>query len=307
MGSNTNDIMLLPLFVLTLLLGGCVPASSTPTPVVLWHGMGDSCCNPASMGSIKRMLEDELPGVYVHSLKIGDNILSDTESGFFKDTNAQVELVCKTVREDPQLQEGFNAIGFSQGGQFLRAVAQRCPNPPMRNLITVGAQHRGVFGFPKCPGEIDMFCDIVRDLLNFGVYTDLVQNFLVQAQYWHDPLHEDTYLDKSRFIADINNERTDKNATYKENLVKLENLVMIKHSQDSMVEPKESEHFEFYTPGQAKTIQPLRDSALYTEDWLGLRALDETGRLHMHTVEGDHLHFSRQWFIDEIVNVYLNN
>jgi hypothetical protein len=24
-----------------------------PTPVVLWHGMGDSCCNPSSMGSIK--------------------------------------------------------------------------------------------------------------------------------------------------------------------------------------------------------------------------------------------------------------
>jgi len=21
-----------------------------PTPVVLWHGMGDSCCNPLSMG-----------------------------------------------------------------------------------------------------------------------------------------------------------------------------------------------------------------------------------------------------------------
>ena len=24
-----------------------------PVPVVIWHGMGDSCCNPSSMGSIK--------------------------------------------------------------------------------------------------------------------------------------------------------------------------------------------------------------------------------------------------------------
>ena len=23
------------------------------TPVVLWHGMGDSCCNPLSMGNLK--------------------------------------------------------------------------------------------------------------------------------------------------------------------------------------------------------------------------------------------------------------
>jgi hypothetical protein len=50
----------------------------------------------------------------------------------------------------------------SQGGQFLRAVAQRCPQPQMRNLITFGAQHQGVFGFPNCPGEMDPFCDIVR-------------------------------------------------------------------------------------------------------------------------------------------------
>merc|ERR1719187_135279 len=254
--------MLLP-FLLTLL--GCGAAYSVPTPIVLWHGMGDSCCNPASMGSIKRMLEDELPGVYVHSLKIGDNILSDTESGFFKDTNAQVELVCKTVREDPQLQDGFNAMGFSQGGQFLRAVAQRCPNPPMRNLVTVGAQHRGVFGFPLCPGEIVFFCDIVRDLLSYGAYVEFVQDILVQAQYWHDPLQFDTYVEKSQFIADINNERPLKNASYAVNLASLENFVMVKHNQDSMVEPRESSHFEFYTPGQSDVILPLRESPIYVE------------------------------------------
>merc|ERR1712168_796516 len=181
----------------------------------------------AGMKGIESILKENIEGVYVHRIMIGGNVIVDTESGFFRDTNRQVSEVCEMMANDPELQDGYNAIGFSQGGQFLRAVAQRCPNPPMRNLVTVGAQHRGVFGFPKCPGEIDMFCDIVRDLLNFGVYTDLVQNFLVQAQYWHDPLHEDTYLEKSRFIAEINNERADKNATYKENLVKLENLVMI--------------------------------------------------------------------------------
>ena len=43
-----------------------------------------------------------------------------------------------------------------------------------------------------------------RDLLNYGAYVDFVQDFLVQAQYWHDPLHFDTYVEKSQFIAEVN-------------------------------------------------------------------------------------------------------
>lgn len=39
----------------------------------------------------------------------------------------------------------YNAIGFSQGGQFLRAVAQRCPGG-MKKLISFGGQHQGVYG-----------------------------------------------------------------------------------------------------------------------------------------------------------------
>ena len=36
---------------------------------------GDSCCNPLSMGSIKTMLENKIPGIYVRSLMIGDNVI----------------------------------------------------------------------------------------------------------------------------------------------------------------------------------------------------------------------------------------
>jgi hypothetical protein len=34
-----------------------------PVPVVLWHGMGDSA---AGMTGIASILEDNIPGVYVH-------------------------------------------------------------------------------------------------------------------------------------------------------------------------------------------------------------------------------------------------
>lgn len=50
-------------------------------------------------------------------------------------------------------------------------------------------------------------CNEIRELLNLGAYNRYVQEILVQAQYWHDPLNENEYREKSLFIADINQEK----------------------------------------------------------------------------------------------------
>ena len=89
------------------------------------------------------------------------------------------------------------SLPFHTGGQFLRAVAQRCPTPPMLNLISFGGQHQGVYGLPHCPWSI---CKIVRRLLNKGAYVAWIQRYLVQAQYWHDPLDEEEYQVLCYFI-----------------------------------------------------------------------------------------------------------
>jgi palmitoyl-protein thioesterase len=47
-----------------------------------------------------------------------------------------------------------------------------------------------------------------------------MQNYLVQATYWHDPLNEEEYRNFSSFLADINNER-EVNTEYVNNLKKL--------------------------------------------------------------------------------------
>ena len=38
------------------------PEEPEHLPIVLWHGMGDSCCDPESIGKVKRHLEEVLPG-----------------------------------------------------------------------------------------------------------------------------------------------------------------------------------------------------------------------------------------------------
>ncbi|XP_061110760.1 palmitoyl-protein thioesterase 1-like isoform X2 [Conger conger] len=282
------------------LLFGSAWGSNTIIPLVMWHGMGDSCCNPISMGSIKKMVEEEVPGIYVRSLMIGETILEDMENGFFMDVNKQVAFVCNQLSQDSKLKWGYNAMGFSQGGQFLRAVAQRCPFPPMINLITVGGQHQGVYGLPRCPGESSQACDWIRKMLNYGAYKNIVQKHIVLAQYWHDPFNEELYRTHSLFLADINQERA-VNESYKKNLKFLKNFVMVKFLRDSIVDPVDSEWFGFLKPGQAKETETLQESTLYKEDRLGLAEMDKAGKLVFLAVDGDHLQFSREWFNARLV------
>ena len=72
-------------------------------------------------------------------------------------------------------------MGSSQGGQFLRAVSQRCPSPPMINLISVGGQHQGVFRLPWCLGESAHIYDLIRKTLDVGLTDKAVPARLVQA------------------------------------------------------------------------------------------------------------------------------
>lgn len=279
--------------------------ASDPVPLVIWHGMGDTCCNPLSMGGIKKTIEGAVSGIYVHSLEIGGNIVDDELSGFFINSNKQVEEVCSTVSNDPKLKDGFNVMGFSQGGQFLRALIQRCGNITVHNLISVGGQHQGVFGFPRCSGENSTLCDVVRKILNVGAYVEEIQKDLVQAEYWQDPFNEDEYRKKSLFLSDINQEIT-VNPDYKTRLGNLSNFVMVKFLEDTMVQPRESEWFGFYKSGQDKEIVPLFDTPLYKEDKLGLKKLNESGRLHFLGAPWDHLQMKTDWFLANLVKPFVD-
>lgn len=278
--------------------------SSDPVPIVLWHGMGDSCCFSFSMGAIKALLQEQLPGVYVYSVRLGGNEMEDVENSYFGNVNKQVEVICDRLAADEKLRNGYNAIGFSQGSQFLRAVAQRCPKPPMKNYISIGGQHQGVFGLPNCAGLEQRICDYLRRMFKYGVYLKFVQEKFVQASYWHDPLQEDEYKSSNLFLADINNE-IHLNETYKNNLQKLESMVFVKFEGDTLVIPTESEWFGFYTPGQANKVQTLQESELYKEDRLGLKTLADNGRLHFLSLPGNHLRFNDTWFVENIIQKFL--
>ncbi|XP_050470090.1 palmitoyl-protein thioesterase 1 [Bombus huntii] len=273
-------------------------------PVVLWHGMGDSCCFSFSLGGIKKLIENRIPNIYVYSIRLGNNEIEDVEHSYFGNINEQIQEVCQQLSKNERLKNGYNAIGFSQGAQFLRAVIQRCPNPPVKNFISLGGQHQGVFGLPNCGTLKPKICNYITRIIKYGAYLQAVQGKFIQATYWHDPYQEEEYKKKSMFMADINNERYI-NETYKENLQRLRTMVLVKFTNDTIVKPIETEMFGFYKPGQGSLIQTLEQSDLYREDRLGLKMLHDSGRIHFLNVHGNHLQFTEDWFVDNIIKKYL--
>ncbi|SPO29043.1 related to palmitoyl-protein thioesterase 1 [Ustilago trichophora] len=271
-----------------------------PHPLVIWHGLGDSA-HSEGIDSFMSQLKEAFPGLYVHSVTLdASNDSEDRRQGFFGHVNDQVQKACEQLAAIKELRDGFDAIGFSQGGQFLRAYVQRCNKPKVRNLVTFGSQHMGIADLPAC-GPTDLLCRVAEAALRGGIYTDYAQSHLVSAQYYRnpkDPKAFAAYLQKNDFIKDINNEGAKVNATYAKNLASLENFVMLMFDKDTTVEPKQSSWFASYpirddTDSARKDDPneptPLRQSSIYREDRIGLKKLDQRGSLVMELCHGIHM------------------
>ncbi|KAI8605482.1 palmitoyl-protein thioesterase [Dissophora ornata] len=254
-------------------------------PVVFYHGMGDSA-HSKGMLELFDSVKEVAPEIFIHSIFLAESEAEDQRAGFFGNVNKQIESVCQQLKSIPELEDGFNAVGFSQGGQFLRAYVQRCNDPPVHNLVTVGSQHSGVSDIPGCV-QSDPSCRLMRSIAKSGVYSGYVRDHVVQAQYYKDPNNLQTYLERNIFLPDINNEREVKNAMYKKRLTSINNLVMFMFTEDITVRPKETAWFGF--SDETGDIVDLEEQDQYKEDWLGLRTMDEAGKLVFDIMEGEHV------------------
>ena len=63
--------------------------------------------------------------------------------------------------------------------------------------------------------------------------------------------------------------------------------------------------FGKYQDGTTGKILSLFETKLYTEDRLGLQAMNSTGRLHFLSTVGDHLQVDESWLIKNVINVFL--
>jgi len=268
-------------------------ANSTPRrPVVLMHGLGDAGSNPG-MQSLAKSVTAAYPGTYAVAVDVADGLDS-----FFTLMPDQVDQFAAKVRSDPNLAQGFNVLGLSQGGLVIRGYIERYNNPPVYNAISICGPQNGV---GTCPaGTPGFICDIFK----LGPYTAK----LSFAGYWKEVADEATYLKDSTFLADVNNEREQKNASYVLNMTALNKYVLVMALNDTVVEPKESEQHGFWAWGDQthSKIETIFQTQAYQENWLGLQTLNNTGRLDLLSFEGEHIRFSQQ-FWDQTILPYFDN
>ncbi len=292
-------------------------------PVVLAHGMGDSCFNDG-MQRVTQRVAQLLGGgedIYTTCIATGKNQQEDTMNGYFLNMDESVDVFAQAVQKDERLKAGFHAMGFSQGNNVIRGYIAKHNNPPVHTFISVNGVNAGIGAVPYCrPSTKDVtsagdatvslpsVCDLLMENASRAAYTKYAQQHSFQANYWRDPrpVAADRYKTFGQ-LAQWNNEGHSLNQTLRDNWAKTSRFVWVMANQDRMVWPKEGEHWGAPDPNDPfQHVLPMNETEWYQKDLFGLKTAQEAGKNVFESFDGDHLQFTTQDF-ERWVTTYFKN
>ena len=250
-------------------------------PIAVFHGLGDCCCFPGMIEFTKYLGKEA--NTFSKCIEVGDGPSASWLMGF----QNQVNTACTNIKKQAEYSNGVNIVGLSQGGLIARTLAESC-NITVHNVITLGGPHMGVMSLPNC--ESGFYCNIFNDALDLGVYDPLVQNNFGPPGYFKDQYKYDEYLKSSGFLASASNERS-VNVAFANGFKAINQLVLIEFTEDTVVDPKESEWFGYYN-NNSEDLLNYNETIDYVNDVLGFKTLDQQNKIVFESIVGNHLQFT---------------
>jgi len=268
-----------------------IAVDATLLPIILMHGIDDNHREFDSMLGWIRAID---PNVTLYSVPICDDTASYTN--LWTQGDEIIGKIREQISASPTVyKNGYTLLCHSQGALTCRTVVQRMDDHNVHTFISLAGPQMGEFGIPsgwqaKIPWG--------RDLAYPFMFSKTLQSSLSIANFWNDPRPtsnifgrpETDYHLANTFLPVLHNdparrtqgpgkERNDTEAArYKMNFLRLQRAVFTCGTADNMIIPYDSGIWNFYDE-KAQRIIPLEQTLMWSDDWLGLRQLSESGRL----------------------------
>ena len=134
------------------------------------------------------------------------------------------------------------------------------------------------------------------------MYSKVLQDTLSFPGYWWDPNHARQYLARCSFLPKITGQAnvSANGVRYRANLMRINASVFVGGPDDGVIGPWQSAHWGAVPPGSSNEsdIVLMRAQPTYVSDAIGLRSLDEAGKVELYVRAGIK---HSQWLTDETV------
>ncbi|KAK3087378.1 hypothetical protein FSP39_005196 [Pinctada imbricata] len=242
-------------------------------PIIFIHGVLGSTLE---FVTIQENLKKDHPGTPFYAIDQYDGY--ESLQPLWDQVHQMSKDVSAIMKKHPG---GVHLLCYSQGGLICRGLLSILKHNVI-NFIALSSPLAGQYGDTQYLRYL--FPQFLKEEIWRLFYTEHGQRWSI-ANYWHDPHHEELYKNYSQFIAPLDGDVKTANLTeFKENFLRIKNLILIGGPDDGVITPWQSSHFGYYN--EKDEIVELKDQQYFQDDRFGLQTLYKSHRITTYVFHG---------------------